>query len=165
MTYIQSLISNNLNKRILVDANLLILYLIGTFDRSQVETDKNTRAYTCEDFDLLRKLLINSKIVVTPNILTEVSNLASSSNELSKQRLFAYMGKLFEQVGEVYIPSNNINKQVLRKFGLTDSVIHKLAEDKILVLTADFPLYGYLSSIGLNVINFNHARTEFMVRK
>ena len=164
MNYIQNLIERNVSKRILVDTNLLILYVIGTFDKSQITTDKNTRSYTTDDFDLLRALIKNSKIVVTPNILTELSNLTSSSNEISKQRLFAYLGKLFEQVDEECIPSTKVNNQVLRKFGLTDNVIHKLAEKKILVLTADLPLYGYLSSVGLKVINFNHARSEYMLK-
>jgi len=164
MNYVQNLIERNISKRILVDTNLLILYLIGTFDKSQITTDKNTRSYTTDDFDLLKALIKNCKIVVTPNILTELSNLTSSSNETSKQRLFAYLGKLFEQVDEEYIPSKKVDNQVLRKFGLTDSVIHKLAENKILVLTADLPLYGYLSSVGLKVINFNHARSEYMLR-
>jgi len=115
MTYVQNLLTSSRSKRILVDTNLLALYPIGTFDRSQISTDKNTRSYTVEDFDLLKILLKNNRIIVTPNILTELSNLTSSSNENTKQRLFAYLGKLIEQVEEEYVPSVMVNNQVLRK--------------------------------------------------
>jgi hypothetical protein len=44
------------------------------------------------------------------------------------------------------------------KFGLTDTVIAKMAEGAVLVLTDDFKLSQYLERSRLAVVNFNHLR-------
>jgi uncharacterized protein YaiI (UPF0178 family) len=50
------------------------------------------------------------------------------------------------------------------KFGLTDASIFELSNQGLLVLTDDFPFYGYLISQGKHVINFNHIRTEYIFK-
>ena len=163
MTLVQSFLSKHRGKQILLDANLWILLLVGNKDKSKISADKRINSYTEKDFDILKAFIGYFKLVATPNILTEVSNLTNDVNDESKQNLLEYFGKLIEIIDENYVPSKSVNIQALRKFGLSDSVIFNLAKSGMPVLTADFPLYGYLSSQGLNVLNFNHIRTEYLI--
>ena len=59
-----------------VDANLLVLLVVGTVQRSLIGRHPRLKAYIADDFDVLVKLLdTGEKIYVTPNTLTETSNL------------------------------------------------------------------------------------------
>jgi hypothetical protein len=62
---------------VLVDTNLLLVYFVGAFDPALIPKFKRTRMYTLEDHPLLVRVLgFFEKVVTTPHILTEVSNLA-----------------------------------------------------------------------------------------
>ncbi len=64
---------------LLVDANLLLLYFLGSYDRKQISSNKRLATFSVEDFDLIvRVLKLFSLLVTTPNILTEVSNLSNA---------------------------------------------------------------------------------------
>ena len=65
------------NSGVAIDTQLLLLLWIGRFDRRQIGTFKRLRHYTEEDFDLLVGLLAHCpRLVTTPNVLTQVSDLA-----------------------------------------------------------------------------------------
>jgi len=145
------------DKGIVVDTNLLLLYLVGQYDPLQIKKCNRTDAYSIEDFDLLRGLLAAfSVIVTTPNILTEVCNL-------SKKLPPAYFGELRKQVRileEKYFPARHAcDRTYFDRFGLTDTIIAELSRNQYLVLTADVELWGLLLSLGIDAINFNHLRS------
>jgi hypothetical protein len=50
---------------VLVDTNLLILYLVGLSNRSRIPRFKRTQIYSEGDFDLLRALLGPAKALYT----------------------------------------------------------------------------------------------------
>lgn len=76
MTIEEELFKNHVGKPVLVDANLLLLVMIGSFDRDLIASFKRTCAYSIRHYDLLVRLLgYFSTVVTTPHILTEVSNL------------------------------------------------------------------------------------------
>ena len=61
---------------LLVDTNLLVLYVVGTVNRNRIETFKRTRQYTRADYDLLVRVLTNFEPLYTvAHVLAEVSNL------------------------------------------------------------------------------------------
>jgi hypothetical protein len=63
---------------VLIDSNLLLLLMIGAIDRDRITTFKRTQKYSSDDFELLQQLVSKfSKIVTTPQILTEVSTSAA----------------------------------------------------------------------------------------
>ncbi|KAF0165241.1 MAG: hypothetical protein FD157_1593, partial [Rhodocyclaceae bacterium] len=62
---------------ILIDTNLLVLYVVGTASRSYIEKHKRLTEFVVEDYDALLKLINNaSAVFVTPHTLAETSNLA-----------------------------------------------------------------------------------------
>jgi hypothetical protein len=155
-----ALIERHRSRGILLDSNILLLLFVGCYDRSQITKFKRTRQYTEDDFVFLNQFLpYFSRIVTTPHILTETSNLSGQFTGKSKDDYFAAFARQIEILDERQIPSKEIaNKPHFRRFGLTDSVIVQLAQAKILVLSDDLCLCGFLEQSGVDVINFNHIR-------
>ena len=164
MSYVESLISRYKNKGIVVDTNLLLLYLIGSFDQEIIIKFKRTQVYTKEDFVTLSKFLKHFVIISNPNIITEISNLSDTLNRQTEYRLFNFFKNALSSFNESYCKTAEVStNQAFIKFGLTDSTIYDLADKGFLVLTDDFPLFGYLLNTGKTVINFNHIRTEYIL--
>jgi hypothetical protein len=159
--YFSEMLARYKSKGLLVDTNLFVLLLVGLLDPSYVEHFKRTRAFETEDFKLLTKLVaFFTRIVTTPNVLSEVSNLM---RELPDDRhrevslLFAWLANRYE---EEYRPSKElVAHDHFAKFGLTDSSIIETCKGNYLVLTVDLPLYAYLTGVGVDAINFNHIRS------
>jgi hypothetical protein len=57
MDGVRQLINRHSVSGILVDTNLLLLYLIGRTNRHRISRFKRTQAYTIEDFDLLNRFM------------------------------------------------------------------------------------------------------------
>ncbi len=148
------------NQGIIVDANLLLLYFIGSYDNRRIG-GKKLQKFTIENFQLLAFIIaFFRKIVTTPNILTEVSNL--SSNALPEKMQPDYFRRIAQQIpllDEVYSESKQVSSlPAFSKFGLADAAIIYEAPQKYLVLTDEFPLFGYLQSINVDAVNFNNLR-------
>jgi hypothetical protein len=144
----------------LLDANLLLLLFVGKFRREQIGTFKRLNTFTVEDFDtLLRMLGWFKNLLTTPNILTEVSNLSNSLPSNLKASYFAEFARNLELLKEEYVPSPQaVARNEFVPFGLTDAAIARLAETRCLIVTVDFPLSQYLTSLGLDAFNFNQIR-------
>lgn len=146
---------------LLVDTNLLLLLIVGSADRDQIGRFKRTRMYTAEDFDLLAGYIDQfDGLLVTPNVLTEVSNLAGQGTDPFRSRLFATIGLLAAQVTEEYVPSVTVTGEPeFIRLGLTDISILLATGERAAVLTDDLPLYLKLARSGVSTVNFNHLRT------
>src|SRR5579884_1086932 len=154
-----ALIQKYRRKGLLVDSNLLLLFLVGSFDSSLIEKFKRTRAsgFTTDDFELLTRIMAQfEKIVTTPHILTEVSNL-STFKGITKMDYFQRFGISILSFDEQTVPSKNFcHKAYFCAFGLKDAAIAHIAKNNYLVLTAEFALSNYLQKSGIDAINFNH---------
>lgn len=159
---IETLITRYRTRGILVDTNLLLLYLVGNCDRSLIGRFKRTRSvYTPDDFDML-KLFVEQfpKLIATPNVLTEVSNLAGQLGELARASVFLAFSRVIELLDEHYVASHSIAKEPLFPvLGLTDLGIAEVVRGNYLVLTDDLRAASLLSSLEVDVLNFNHIRT------
>ena len=158
-----SLIRRYHNKGILIDTNILLLFLVGSVNQKRIVQFKRTQQFTPEDYQLLLRIINEfSLIITTPNILTEVNSLANQLGEPERSECFTMFARFVENVdflNEHYIKSQeavSIGKFV--KFGLTDCGILTLAKGKYLVLTDDLKLANYLQNVGVDVINFNNLR-------
>jgi hypothetical protein len=98
-------------------------------------------------------------LVTTPNVLTEVSNLASGLGGQCQKFFETVFRKAISVLRECYVPSNSVaNASHFPKLGQTDSAILSLVKGKYLLLTDDFRLAQYFQKIGGDVVNFNHIR-------
>ncbi|HXD34292.1 MAG TPA: PIN domain-containing protein [Pyrinomonadaceae bacterium] len=160
MEYISLLISRYRSKGALIDTNLLLLYFVGAGDPNRISRFKRTNAFTIDEFWLLVSFYNKfERIVTTPNILTEVSNLLGQLSEGLRSSFYEGFSRHIPALAEFYTPSSTISAAThFSSFGLTDSGITNLVKDKYLVLTDDLRLAHYLESREIDVINFNHLR-------
>ena len=157
MPKVAQLIAHHHSTGLLVDTNLLVLYLVGQTNRSRISNFKRTHCFAPEDYDLLEWLIARfSQLVSTPHILTEASNLTRlAGRELVELRSNFKM--VAERMVELYEPSKLVvSDPCFIQLGLTDAAI---ARQRLLVLTVDLDLYLLLEQRGVDVINFNHIRT------
>jgi hypothetical protein len=155
----RDLLRKHARGNVLVDSNLLLLYLVGHCDLRIIPRNKKTARYTIPDFGLLTGLIETFKVVLTtPNIITEVSNLATSLSENERPSFFDVMRQRVTALEERYCPSiEAFTDPQYRRLGITDAVLLKLCP-RVLVLTDDFPLYAVISKRGHDVINFTQIR-------
>lgn len=154
---------------ILVDTNLLLLLWIGRWKPTEISRHNRTSAFTSAEFELLEKLLnLFSRVVVTPCILTEASNLAAqlqnsrdrkhNKNEAIR-RLRTRIATEINSLDERYLPSIEVAAHLdFSRFGLTDIGVQMIAHDELLVLTDDLDLYLLLAEHNVSVVNFNHIK-------
>jgi hypothetical protein len=158
--YFSEIIQRCSHSGILLDTNLLLLYFMGLYDSEQITRFKRTQIFVVEDFHTLIAIRQKfNRVLTTPNILTEVSNLAGQLTDKSKSDYFRIFAKEIQTFDERYFRSAEITNQPgFMKFGLTDIAISLIAQEKCLVLTVDAPLCQYLQSKKIEVLNFNHIR-------
>jgi rRNA-processing protein FCF1 len=159
--YFLDLLNSYRTKGALVDANLLLVYFVGSYDPTQITKFKRTRTYTEDDFYLLASIIVFfSKIVTTPNILTEVGGLSNQLPESVKQSYYSEFARRVDTLEEHFVESRRASLSAhFTRFGLTDSGIIELVKDKYLVITDDLRLASYCQNTGIDVINFNNIRT------
>jgi hypothetical protein len=155
MTDAETIFDRFRGRPVLVDANLLLLYLIGTFQRARVETFKRTSEFTLEQFDILFRLLRGFPVIVTtPHILTEVSGLANSLPDRIKPEWCDHFAQQVGTFREISRPATIVMQEsCFSPFGLTDAAIQNAAPD-ILVLTQDHRLSDVLSRQGITTLGF-----------
>jgi len=151
----------------LIDANLLVLYLVGKTNKRRIRDFKPCDIFEIEDFDLLDALVgYLGKPITTPHILTEVSNLVAKlhGKELAASR--RDYKALVEQMDEFYDTSRAVVADAaFMRLGLTDAAIAMLERRKLLVLTGDLDLWLTLQQRGVDAVNFNHLRASHWHRE
>lgn len=143
-------------KQVLLDANLMLLFLTGSFERGRITRFKRTASFSVSDFDLLASLMTAFRaMVTTPHVLTEVSNLANSLPEYLKPAWSVHFALRTKFLTELLEPAVDVMRQEsFLAFGLTDAAIDRAAIDT-LILTEDFRLSGFLAKRGVAILNFN----------
>ena len=118
----------------IVDTEVTILLLIGHFDPAFIERCGLTanKRFTAADFELLKKTLrLFKKIVITPHVIAEISNL--SRRDMKGDRLVAYFWTVLPilvSTDEQHVKLQSllgIKIEVLSNFGLTDMSLFELS--------------------------------------
>lgn len=156
---VKRLINKHRESGLLVDANLLLLFLIGRTNKYRISKFKRTQRYTVEDFELLGRFMAEFKILITtPHILTEVSNLGDLPGQ-EREVFRSGFVNMVDGSREHYDESRLVVREnCFRRLGFTDAAIATLAGHGLLFLTDDFDLYSTLAARRVDAINFNHLR-------
>ena len=144
---------------LIVDTNLLVLYVVGSVNPERIETFKRTRQYARSDYDLLVRVLDKfDRLYSLAHVLAEVSNLTDLSGD---ERLLArlVLKKTISELTELEMASSRAAEDPLyQDLGLTDAAIGALARAHgCAVLTDDLGLYLMLSG-EIEVHYFTHLR-------
>lgn len=151
---------NVAGRRVLLDANVLLLLYVGTFDPGLIARFKRTRQYTPEDFQRLQQVLSAfSQIVTTPHVLAEVSNLSGHLPDHLRGQYFARLASSVAVLAESHtFAAALVEEPIFVRLGLTDAAVAQLARDESLtVVTADLDLHLHLQTVGVNTLNFNEV--------
>jgi hypothetical protein len=161
MSEISSLFTSYRRRGLVVDSNILLLYFVGLCDPKLISGFKRTSQFVVEDFDLLLRVFgFFEKIVTTPNILTEVNNLAGQLHYKAARLWRAQFQQQVKDLIEMFVPSAHASSTpAFLGIGLTDAGIATVSKDQFLVLTDDLKLFLALQSAGVDAVNFNHFRT------
>lgn len=112
-----------------IDTNLLVLLVVGSVDRNQVGKHRRTKMFTSADYDRLLRIIEPLKSVfVTPNILTEASNLLESRSD---QRYLNMLKKVVQSSEEIVVASATaMQSRSFSRLGLTDAVLLDVVSKK-----------------------------------
>lgn len=141
-----------------IDTNLLVLLVVGSVDRQQVRKHRRTQAFTPDDYDsLMRVIGALKRVFVTPNTLTEASNLLESRSDF---RFLDRLRLVVENSEEVVVASvDAVRHTAFSRLGLTDVVLLESVSERRPLITTDLGLYHAALAKGEGTaFNFTHHR-------
>ena len=144
-----------------LDANLIVLLVAVLTGRAVIAKHRRLEGYKAEDYDLLCRLVGQARqVFVTPNTLTEASNLLAQHGEPERSMLLRTLRSLVEASPETMVASKDAaGHNMFVALGLTDAVLLEAVSSERPLLTVDLDLYlAALKSSGQAAINFNHHR-------
>jgi len=146
--------------RLLVDSNLLVLYVVGSVNMGRISQFKRTSKYIPTDYSLLTAIMREfAEIYAVPQVMTEVSNL-TDLHGVEKAAARETLKRLIHSVVEPEASSATASVNALfLELGLTDAAIAEIAlAHGCAVLTDDLPLYLWSTTMKISAINFTHLR-------
>ena len=144
-----------------IDANLLVLLIVGNTDKTLISKHRRLRGYSVEDYDILIDALSQAeRIFITPNTLTEASNLLSQHGDPERSLIFDTFRAFIHDNIEVMVRSEVASsRSEFNRLGLTDSALLEAVSEEIPLITVDIELYLAALQEGRNrALNFAHIR-------
>jgi hypothetical protein len=153
--YLLRLIQKYKQKGLLIDTNIVLLYIIGSIDILKIRDFSRTAMFTEDDFYKVSKFIDYFDLkITTPHVLTEISNLIGN-----KQNLHSFLKAYVEGSKEIFLKSSEVLKnKAFLNFGLADTAIIDTAKDSYLIFTDDRPLYGFLVNSQIDAVNLDQVR-------
>ena len=150
---------------VLIDTNLLLLLIVGFYNKDLISVHKRTKEFMPKDFDLLVKCINRYKILwVTSHCLAEVSNLIRQTNKKQAKELMAFFSVFIAKAKETHIAKDIIFKNsTLSRLGVADTGLIIKSKRVSCVFTVDLELYLEISKRGYKVVNFNHLRMRNLI--
>lgn len=144
-----------------IDANLLILLIVGRVGEEFIARHGRLQQFVVEDYRILRNLLDQvEQVFVTPNTLTETSNLLAQHGEPERSRFFDQLRFTIEESREIQVVSEVASQnREFRRLGLTDAALLEVATVETPLLTVDLDLYLAALTKDLDTaVNFRHIQ-------
>ena len=144
-----------------IDANLLLLLIVGSVGRDLITKHRRLKNFTVEDFDSLINLLHPvEKVFVTPNTLTETSNLLAQHRDPERSHFFDKLKFIIQESKEIVVASTVASRNnAFKQLGLTDAALLELATAETPLVTVDLALYLEASAKGQDTaVNFTHLQ-------
>lgn len=144
-----------------IDANLLVLLVVGSVSRDLIPKHRRLRKFGEEDYDLLLNVIdpVN-RVYVTPNTLTETSNLLAQHGDPERSRFFDRLRFIIQESEEIVVASTTASQRSeYRRLGLTDSALLEVVTAETPLLTVDLDLYlAALEKDPSAAVNFTHLQ-------
>ncbi|MYB48921.1 MAG: hypothetical protein F4X72_06570 [Dehalococcoidia bacterium] len=144
-----------------IDASLLVLLVVGSVGKELIEKHRRLREYSAEDYDILISLLDPvARVYVTPNTLTETSNLLGQHANPERSRFFDRLRFIIHESEEVVVTSAQASSNsAFNRLGLTDAALLETVSPETPLVTVDLKLYLAAIASGQEAaLNFTHYR-------
>ena len=144
-----------------IDANLLVLLIVGSVGRDLIAKHRRLQAYSDEDFDILIDVIDPvGRVFVTPNTLTEASNLLAQHGDPERSHFFDRLRFIIKESREIVVASvDAANNKAFGRLGLTDAALLEVVTKETPLITVDVGLYlAALEKDQDAAVNFTHLR-------
>ncbi|MCL2085588.1 hypothetical protein FWH09_01490 [Candidatus Saccharibacteria bacterium] len=143
---------------LIIDTNLFTLLVIGNSDINKVGKHKRVKNYSEDHFTAIFNIANyitenNSKIILTPHILSEISNFVIDSKGYNP--FFDTALRLTKLTHEENVEKDKLlDHDELSRLGVSDLSVENVATVmKCAVVTDDERLYNRLLSLGVQVVD------------
>lgn len=158
-------------KSLLIDTNLLVLFLVGQTNKNYISDHKSTKIFTLEEFDGLCRCIAGFQTLwVTSHCLAEVSNHLEKSDRDSRhgrrsEELLHQLKKFIQNSKETFIEKEELIKQdYFIRLGIADTGFILQAAEVDFAITTDSKMYDEASKLynskGEKIINWNHYKEK-----
>ena len=147
---------------VLIDTNLLVLFLVGEIAPSKIGVHRRLKSFDLEDHArLAQEVRRFSDHVTHASVLTEASNLmGAGEQEIAPGTSFRLAHYATTTAREIRVDAAVLARDLLfHRLGLADCAVAHVAESGVTVLTEDYRLSGVLRSRGVHAWNLRHGRT------
>ena len=156
-----------------IDANLLVLLIVGTTGRHLIAKHKRLKSFLEGDYERLIQQIIRTTspnastepttvgaVRVTPNTLTEASNLLAHHQEPERSQFFKTLRFLIENSTEIVVASADASRtSAFPRLGLTDAALLEVVSPETPLLTVDLDLYHAVAKRDHRAaVNFRHLQ-------
>lgn len=144
---------------VVLDTNVLLLFLVGETDPQLIPGIRRLSRYTIDAYWALKhRLDRRSRLVITPHVLAELSNLSFQdfTGDLRRRYLHIVRRVLSDFIEAAVSKDTILRHPLLEKVGVTDvSLAEAGAKPNTVVVTDDFRAAGLLQKQGCRVWNTN----------
>jgi len=146
-------------KRLLLDTNLLLLWLVARTNPRVLFEFKRVQNFTYSDIVLLREIAARyGEHVTTPHLLSETSNFVEQAPSHRREMLTAELRDYIHETHEVYHPAILLSDSPqFVTFGLSDSALFELGSD-VVAVTTDYHLATAIATAGGDSIYFSASK-------
>ncbi|MDE0717476.1 MAG: hypothetical protein OXH64_06005 [Rhodospirillaceae bacterium] len=129
--------------RVYIDANLLVHLELGTTGKDLIAKHRRLRTFEIADYERLVRLINETdRVLVTPNILTEASNLLAQHAEPERSHIFDTLRTLIREAEETVVTSRvAADNSAFNRLGLTDAALLEVVSKANPLITVDLDLY------------------------
>lgn len=149
-------------KGIFIDANLLVLLVVGATDQALIAKHRRLRRFTVEDYGRLTGLIGRAgQVFLTPNTLTEASNLLAQHPNPERSRFFEVLRRIINKSEEIVVASKTASRNnAFTRLGLTDAALLEVVSEETPLVTVDFNLFVAAFAKGqVSALNFTHLQS------
>jgi hypothetical protein len=142
---------------VVLDTNVALLLIAGTADPRRVGS-KRLAAFDADDLVMAQRIAASARrLVTTPHLLTEISNLLGGWPEAQAalRTLTAGWEERWPQLASI---GDEVEARVFERLGLADWAVTTLATDGVLVISTDIALCIAVEWLGGETVRFNQVR-------
>lgn len=149
---------------VIVDANILVLLIIGAVEPTKIGIVPKTKKYTSDDYEKALGIVSGFRwVVTTPHVLSQATDLVRHAGlwgDLA-QRLTAALRDIYSGNEERFVPARKLAKlAAFSEIGLADCSTIEAAKHGCTLFSDDLPLHNVALSLGCSSINFSEVRFD-----